>query len=82
MVFGYDFVIEGFDKKPTQVNGSGSRMRKSLAWSGQSEVPLKECAAQTRERWTLNTHVCSETLALGKCPPLWVSLQRWRGSGS
>ena len=70
LFFGYDPVIEGFDQKPMHFNESGSRMRKTLAWSGQSEVPLKECAAQARERWTLNTHVCSETLAPGNLPPL------------
>ena len=33
-------------------------------------MPLKECAAQARERWSLNTRVCSESLRLGTFPPL------------
>ena len=55
LVFGYDPDIEGVDQQPMHFNESRSRMKKALAWAGQSDVPLKECVAQTRERWTMNT---------------------------
>ena len=45
-------------------------MKKTLAWQGQSDIPLKECASQTRERWTLNTHVRSVSPTPGDWPPL------------
>ena len=45
-------------------------MKKTLAWAGQSDVPLKECVAQTRERWTMNTHVRSRVRQVGQWPPL------------
>jgi hypothetical protein len=84
LVFGYDPEIEGFDQKPMHFNESGSRMKKTLAWAGQSDVPLKECVAQTRERWTMNTHVRSRVRQVGEWPPLeyyskvaWASVQRW-----
>jgi hypothetical protein len=50
LVCGYDPEIEGFDQSPMHFNESGSIMNKTLAWAGQSDVPLKECVAQTRER--------------------------------
>ena len=42
LVFGHDQVIEGFDQGPMHFNESGSKMKKTLAWEGQSEVPLKD----------------------------------------
>ena len=41
LVFGYDPDVEGFDQKPTHFNESGSRMKNTLAWAGQSDVPLR-----------------------------------------
>ena len=70
LVFGYDAEIEGFDQKPLHFSESGSRMKKTLAWAGQSDVPLKECVAQTRERWTTHPHVRSRLRQVGQWPPL------------
>ena len=51
-------------------NESGSRMRHTLTWKGQMNVPIKECVGQTRDRWTLNTHVCSDPARFTDYPPL------------
>ena len=70
LAFGYDPVIEGFDQKPTHVNESGSHQRKTLAWKGSENIPLKEVQSQTRERWTLTTHVSSDVHGRPERPPL------------
>ena len=70
LCFGYDPEIEGFDQKPMHFNESGSRMRHTLAWKGCLDVQLKECVSQTRERWTLNTHVLASPRADDEFPPL------------
>ena len=62
--------IEGFDQKPVHVNESGRHMRKTLGWKGSAHVPLKEAQSQTRERWTLNTHVCSDLSVYLAHPPM------------
>ena len=72
MAFGHDPVIEGFDQQPMHFNESGSRMKTTLEWEGQSDVPLKERGSQTRERWTMNTHVRSKVRAVGEWPPLGI----------
>ena len=70
LVFGYDPAIEGFDQKPMNLNESGSHQRKTFAWKGSGNVPLKEAQSQTRERWTLTAHVCSDLRLWPERPPL------------
>ena len=70
LCFGYDPESEGFDQKPMHFNESGSRMRHTLAWKGRVDVQLKECVAQTRDRWTLNTHVLAVPRADDEFPPI------------
>ena len=53
--FGYDPEIENWDQSPFHHNESGSQNMPTLAVAGRSAtVPLIECHAATRERWTAN----------------------------
>ena len=68
--FGYDPTTEGVDQKPVHSNESGSRTKQTLGWKGSHYVSLKECTSQTRERWTLMTHVASDLARFPESPPL------------
>ena len=52
-VHGYDPEIENWDQIPFHHNESGSQNVTTLAVAG-ATVPLVECHAMTRERWTAN----------------------------
>ena len=67
---GYDPDIDAWDQKPFHFNESGSQMRKSLHWKGIPEVPLKECQAATRARWSATTYCSSNAQKHGEWPPL------------
>ena len=67
---GYDPIIEGWDQKPFHFNESGSQTRKTLHWQGAPEVPLKECAAAVRMRWTATTYASTKPDRFTEFPPL------------
>ena len=52
--FGYDPEMENWDQSPLHNNESGSQNVGTIAFKGQSEVPLIEGHADTRQRWTAN----------------------------
>ncbi len=68
----YDMVVEDFDQSPFHMNESGSRGRGTLSLKGAPSVPLKECHAATRERWTANTMTTSSDVRAMRVPPLEV----------
>ena len=76
LAFGYEPVVEGFDQKPMHFNESGSHQRKTLSWKGSGMIPLKEVQSQTRERWTLTTHVSSDLSVWPEVPPLEALFKR------
>ncbi|MCP4241947.1 MAG: hypothetical protein GY772_15435, partial [bacterium] len=72
LAHGYDPDIDGFDQKPFHFNESGSQTRCTLTWRGARTVPLKECAAATRARWSAATYVSSRPSRFPGPPPLEV----------
>jgi uncharacterized MnhB-related membrane protein len=81
LVHGYDPVVEDFDQSPFHMNESGSRGRGTLALRGCPSVPLKECHAATRERYTANTMTTSSEARARQIPPLEI-LFKAKGGGS
>ena len=54
-VHGYDPELENWDQSPFHHNESGSQNITTLAVAGRgASVPLVECHAVTRKRWTAN----------------------------
>ncbi|MCP4239045.1 MAG: hypothetical protein GY772_00615, partial [bacterium] len=70
LAHGYDPDVDGFDQKPFHFNESGSQGRNTLAYVGAPTVPLKECAASTRARWSATTYVSSNPARFLTPPPL------------
>ena len=69
-VFGYDPEIENWDQSPFHHNESGSQNMTTLAVAGRSAtVPLFECHAATRMRWTANLTTFSNEDRLKKEGP-------------
>jgi len=65
--FGYDPEIENWDQSPFHHNESGSQNMPTLAVAGGSAtVPLIQCHAATRERWTANLTTFSNEERLKK----------------
>ncbi len=81
LVHGYDPVVEDFDQSPFHMNESGSRGRGTLTLRGCKGVPLKECHAATRERYTANTMTTSSEARARQIPPLEI-LFKAAGGGS
>ena len=67
-VHGYDPEIENWDQIPFHHNESGSQNATTLAVAG-ATVPLVECHAMTRERWTANLTTFSNEERLKKEGP-------------
>ena len=53
--FGYDPECSNADQSPFHMNEAGSQACRTLALKGGPLVPLIECHAATRERWSLNS---------------------------
>ncbi len=81
LVHGYDPVVEDFDQSPFHMNESGPRGRGTLTLRGCPSVPLKECHAATRERYTANTMTTSSEARARQIPPLEI-LFKAEGGGS
>ena len=67
-VHGYDPEIENWDQSPFHHNESGSQNATTLAVAG-ATVPLVECHAMTRARWTANLTTFSNEERLKKEGP-------------
>ena len=69
-VLGYDLDQDNLDQSPFHMNEAGSKAEKSMSIRGCGVVPLKEGHAQTRERWTLQTHTTSNADRARQVPPV------------
>ena len=69
-VLGYDLDQDNLDQSPFHMNEAGSKAEKSMSIRGCGIVPLKEGHAQTRERWTLQTHTTSNADRARQVPPV------------
>ena len=71
---GYDPEIENWDQSPFHHNESGSQNMTTLAVVGAAaNVPLIECHAMTRERWTANLTTFSNEERLEKKKALLIA---------
>lgn len=66
--FGYDPDVDNTDQKGFHLNESGSKLQKTLAFAG-DEVPVVECHAHTRSRYTVQTYTTTnKDRASGRLP--------------